>query len=113
MDVAAGLGLGVSEKCIKVGGAFQLVGPEAFYSLERQQLHMLSWAGPSSKSMTNYLEEKAHKDCTFEGLQRFASAGSRSALSRQHRQVFRQGEKKKIPLINDEILAWCGLLSLS
>lgn len=44
------------------------VESQPFYSLERQQSYTCCVLGrPSSKSMTNYLEEKTDKDCTFEG----------------------------------------------
>lgn len=71
-------------------------------------------AGPSSKSMTNYLEEKRDKECTFEGLQ-----GSLLLLKmitfNHNQQIFHtvdedfnsfSWKKKKIPLINDQIPAW-------
>lgn len=44
------------------------VESQPFYSLERQQSYTCCvLGGPSSKSMTNYLEEKTDKDCTLEG----------------------------------------------
>lgn len=52
--------------------AFQLSHDESepFFTAQKGNSYTCCvLAGPSSKSMTNYLEEKRDKECTFEGLQ--------------------------------------------
>lgn len=63
------------------------VESQPFYSLERQQSYTCCVLRRPSKSMTNYLEEKTDKDCTFEGWQdRFCC--SRWTRLNQYQQIF-------------------------